>query len=384
MNDSLTDQSTAFEATILNITDIDQIEPIWRSFEEICQPSFFLTWTWIGPWARLVSQHTDVYLFSLTRNKTQVALCFFTVSNVKRLKGVITSRQVQINEYLENDCNMVTQYNSLLAVKSDLGTAWQYLFDSLKSWSKSWDEIAISSLSEDEVTVIRGIDSFFTQRIDKIHPTWKVPLDDHYKNEDALLGNFKSKSRRQLRQSLKAYRKEVGDVSLKAAKNIEQALEYFEKMESLHTARWVEAGKKGSFANHNWVKFHKEVISVGFPRGEALLAEISCGNLILGYLYGHPYNGTAYMQQTGFIAAQENRFRPGYVSHLMVMLYSADNRLNSYDFLPDDKNSYKKFFTTASEPVYWVRLQRPRIKFYIENFIRYVSNWFRSVSIFKT
>ena len=108
MNNRLADQSTAFETTILNITDIDQVESMWRSFEELCQPSFFLTWTWIGPWARLVSQHTDLYLFSLTKNKTQVALCFFTISNVNRLKERVTSRQVQINEYLENSCNMVT------------------------------------------------------------------------------------------------------------------------------------------------------------------------------------------------------------------------------------------------------------------------------------
>ena len=158
------------------------------------------------------------------------------------------------------------------------------------------------------------------------------------------------------------------------AKNIDQSIDFFDKMEALHTARWKKDGKQGSFANDNWVKFHKDVIREGFPRGEALLVEVTSGSEVLGYLYGHPYNGTAYMQQTGFSDAKASKFRPGYVSHLMTMLYCADKGMISYDFLPDDEKSYKKFFTNPSEPVYWVRLQKPRFKFFIEKLIRSIFN----------
>ena len=366
-------------ATIDKVTSLSPIETKWRNLERQCDPTFFISWTWIGPWAKLVANETDLYLFTLEENKNPVAMCFFTICESKRLKGIVSSKQIQINEYLANGCNMVIQYNSVLAHQNDLQIAWKYLFDTLNQWNKTWDEIEISSLKKHDLEVVKKINSQFRFKIDKEHSIWIVPLDSECENIDILLSRLKAKSRRQLRQSIKAFENEYGEISYVIAQNLDQAILFFEKMEALHKIRWEQAGKPGSYANEKWVNFHKNVIKEGFPGGEILLIEIRAGNTVIGYLYGHPHKGTAYMQQTGFATMQENRLKPGYVSHFYTMLCNARNNIISYDFLPDDIHSYKKFFTNASGNVSWIRFQRPRIKFYIEDVIRYLSSRLNSI-----
>lgn len=367
--------------SLIKVTDISQLETKWRSLELHCTPSFFLTWTWIGPWAKMVSKNTELYFFCLNEDGTPIAMCFITLCQVKRLKGLITARQIQLNEHLDNGCNMVIQYNGLLAESGNLNKAWKHLLDALLDWNKNWDEIAISSLTAQDVSLLTAAATRFHIKIDKAHPRWIVPLDAKCASEDNMLSRFKGKSRRQLKQSLNAYTKDFGEITLIAAEDLTQALEFFKRMESLHTSRWVQAGKAGSFANPKWVEFHKDVITEGFSRGEIQIVEIHAGETILGYIYGHPYMGTAYMQQTGFTTTQDNRLRPGYVSHLHTMLYNAEKGIQIYDFLPDEPDSYKKFFTSASEPVSWLRLQIPSIKFYAEDFIRYAASRINSLSI---
>lgn len=68
---------------------------------------------------------------------------------------------------------------------------------------------------------------------------------------------------------------------------------------------------------------------------------VRSASLILGYLYGHFYNDTAYIQQTGFIVTRNNKLRPGYIAHLQGMSFSTEKGMKYYDFLPDEKDSYK-------------------------------------------
>ena len=362
--------SNDIDVTISKVTALEPIESIWRPLEERCQPSFFLSWTWIGPWARNIVKQTDLYLYHTKKRDKTVALCFFTVCEVRRLNGLLSSKQVQINEYLSNKNNMVIQYNGLLAEENNQAFAWDSLVEGLLKSNIRWDELAVSSVKYKTMCHAKKAANKLTHKVDKEHFTWRVELSHECGNVESLLTKFKNKSRQQLRQSIKAFKAEYGDISFHVATSVDEALDYFKKMEAFHTSRWNEVGKSGSFANEKWVSFHRGIITTGFPRDQVLLMEVRSGDLVLGYLYGHLYNDTAYMQQTGFLVTQDNRLRPGYMSHLQAMIFSAKNSIKYYDFLPDDENSYKKFFTEPGDAVYWVRFQRHRIKFFVEELAR--------------
>ena len=188
---------------------------------------------------------------------------------------------------------------------------------------------------------------------------------------------FKRKSRQQLKQSIKAYKQEIGDITWHVADSLEEALTYFKDMEELHTKRWEKVNVEGAFSNNKWVDFNAEVIREGFSKGEILLIKISCESTDMGYLHGFLYEGIAYMYQTGFVNTAENKLRPGYVSHLCAMIHCAGNNITAYDFLPDPAGSYKRFFADAGDPVYHFRLQKFRFKFLLENTARWLRGVFK-------
>ena len=202
--------------------------------------------------------------------------------------------------------------------------------------------------------------------------TWsafRVPLLPEHVDLGALVGSMKKKSRQQLRQSLRAFA-DRGPLEVREASTLSEARDMFDRLEVVHTRRWRAAGRGGSFANPEWGRFHRDVIDTAFERGQVQLLELSCGGRPFGYLYGHLYGDTVYMHQTGFELEDDNRLRAGYVGHLLGMQHNALRGVRTYDFLPDEPDSYKRFFAEPGEPLYWLTLQRPRVRLLLESAVR--------------
>lgn len=362
--------NTEYLGTIVRIPNPQAVAAAWRELEQNCHPSFFLSWTWIGPWANLVSQYTELYLFTAEAGGSLVALCFLTISHVKKLKGLIHLRQVGLNEFMNHKCNMIIQYNGILARDQDRKGAWQALCNCLTGWDKKWDELALSSITQTHLNEITRDCHIPELTIEKVHREWRFPLAPEFADINVLINQFKSKSRHQLRQAIKSLEKELGQLSLAVASNVSEGLAYFENMGKLHTERWHKAGKAGSFANQNWVAFHQDIIRNEFANDRILLIAIKSGATVIGYLYGHVYQNVAYMQQTGFATLEHNVMKPGYVSHVFAMAYCAGQGLRGYDFLPDEDTSYKKFFTSPGEPIVWASFQKDSWKLRLEKLLR--------------
>lgn len=356
--------------SILRITEPNEIESQWRKLEQTCAPSFFTTWSWIGPWANLIKNNTELFLFSAKAGDSLVAMCFLTISKTERLKGFIRLRQVTLNDYLNDNCNMIIQYNGLLAKNESAKSAWRCLYKSLMSWDRKWDELAINSITEEQYKVISEACPEIIADIDRTHREWAVALSPELNDISTLINKFKAKSRRQLRQSIKNFEKEIGPISITAAANTELALDYFDAMGELHTQRWEKVGVAGSFANQNWVNFHKEIIRNEFPNGKIIIMVIKSGPQTIGYLYGHIHNDIAYMQQTGFATMELNILKPGYISHVYAMAVCAERGIKEYNFLPDDESSYKKFFSAPGKDILWVNFQKNIVKLRLEKYIR--------------
>src|SRR5690606_16559237 len=132
--------------------------------------------------------------------------------------------------------------------------------------------------------------------------------------------------------SIKAFQ-EDGELALGEARDCDEALAFFDEMGTLHTQRWNSVGKDGSFANANWVQFHRDVIKEGFSRHEIQILRISAGKKIIGYVYSFIWRGTAYMLQTGFAQEENNIKRAGFVSHCLAMQYNSAQSIRTYDYM---------------------------------------------------
>jgi hypothetical protein len=371
-----------YTGTIVRISDPGTVESLWRKLELCSNPSFFTSWSWIGPWTDLIVNNSELFLFSAEANNTVIAICFLTISNITRLKGLMRIKQVTVNEFLNHDCNMIIQYNGMLVERKSARSAWRCLYECLKSWNKNWDELTISSITQEQLDVISDAVPEFLVNIDKTHREWAIDLSPEFGGINTLIKQFKAKSRHQLRQSIKNFEKEVGPITLTAAASTEDALKYFDAMGKLHTKRWEKVGIAGSFANENWVNFHKEIIRNEFRNGSVTLLSIKSGTENIGYLYGHIHNNVAYMQQTGFAHMGKNILKPGYISHLYAMSYYAAKGIKQYNLLPDEATSYKKFFTTPGNPILWVNFQKNNMKLRLEKNIRRIYGFIKGNSVF--
>ena len=360
---------------ILPVADATAVASCWQELEARCDSHFFHSWTWVGNWLELVLPHTTVYLY-LHRRQGQVQACgLLTLCPARRGKGLIRTLQLQLNEYLphQQQLDMVKGYGGLLMAEGDKSRCWSLFLETVRGFHKGWDEILLSCLPKTDYHVLMAQSGGLTPVEKKAAATWvrelPAPADSAEALEEALLEGFKKKSRKQLRQSLGAFARQ-GDIDLDRADSAETALQFFDAMNAVHTARWLADGKQGSFANPNWVAFHRGVIGSGFDKGQILMLRVRCGEMLLGYLYGHLYRNRVYMHQTGFALMDDNNLRPGYVSHFKAMaLCAADGRV-SYDFLPDREGSYKKFFVEKGPCVSWLLLQRPRLIFRLEKVLR--------------
>ncbi|MCG6984616.1 MAG: GNAT family N-acetyltransferase [Thiocapsa sp.] len=348
---------------------LEQLAQQWRLLESGEQVPFSLSWCWMGSWLSLVQRKTKVFVFECRNGPDVVGLCFLTLCPATRLKGHLSFMQLQLNEYLADGCDMAMAYNGLLCESRYLEGAWECFFRTAMEWNKVWDEISLRALSEDQYRVAARQSAKLRFETDRIDKTWRLEFDASFPSLEALIGSFKRKSRQQLRQTLAAY-SELGALTITAAASVDEALELFLKMEALHTQRWEKVGKEGSYANPHWVAFHTNLIKSCFGTGQVQALEICVAGNPIGYLYGHVYNRTVYMHQTGFAQTDSTKFRPGYISHCLAMLLNLERGNMTYDFLPDTQDSYKRFFVSEGADVFWVRAVRPRLKFLYEKGVR--------------
>ena len=60
---------------------------------------------------------------------------------------------------------------------------------------------------------------------------------------------------------------------------------FLEALVRLHQITWTGRGKLGAFANSTFMRFHRELITRGIPRGEIDLLRIDAGEQTVGFLY---------------------------------------------------------------------------------------------------
>ncbi|MES0328298.1 MAG: GNAT family N-acetyltransferase, partial [Gammaproteobacteria bacterium] len=137
-------------------------------------------------------------------------------------------------------------------------------------------------------------------------------------------------------------------------------------------------GKKGSFANPIWEHFHRTLIQERFKAGEIQMLKISNSDDI-AFLFNYIWRGKVYVLQMGFHYTENKRFKPGYVAHAMAIVHNKAKGMAIYDFMHGESR-YKKSLSNKSTNLYWVVLQRQRLKFSVEKIAVSVVRRFRKIT----
>lgn len=353
----------SYRGEISPLKNIGELETDWRALETIADCSFFLSWSWIGSWLELAQHEHELYQYRCYYGDELVSLAIIAAGNVRR-RFFFPSKVLTLNEVSDSSLNMFIEHNGVLTKRDHETVVIEKLLNDLLKSRLAYDEIQLSNISKAHYQSLH-ISPLDLRAEDAVeHAVWALPLDKTTDIE-SLIGRMSKNRRWQMRRTLKEYDKQ-GPLHIDAAIDTREALDYFHQMGVLHTQRWERAGKDGSFMQENWVKFHTSLIKMAFDRGEIQILRIRCGERVIGYLYNFLWRDTVHMLQSGFAAEQSNVMRPGYVSHMLAMQFNAQHGARQYDFMTGDAD-YKRVLAMATPPLISVRLQRPRMKFFIEN-----------------
>lgn len=344
------------------LTDPVALKRDWLGLQPRSDHSFFQSWTWIGCWLQMLPSSIRPLVLRATCGGTVVGLGVFIQHRTIR-HGFVASTALHLHETGRADFDQLTiEHNGLLvdrAIANDIiASSVAYLVG-----LHHFDELHFPGVTGHYLDICAKASSHL--EVKKTLPLHTVDLvkaaDEGY---ERLLSN---NTRQQIRRAMRLYG--GASLSYSVARNEEQALAFLADLQRLHQASWTARGKPGAFANSVFAAFHTRLVREAFARGEIEIAKVSSERGLLGYLYNFSKNGHVYSYQSGFDYEDDNRLKPGLVSHRLAI----DHRLAAgdavYDFLAGD-DRYKRSLGTHCGRLYWLTLQERRLSFSLERRLR--------------
>jgi len=356
----------------------EDIESEWRELQKQADCSFFQSWGWVGTWLTRVAAEFSPQLVSVYLADEVVGLGILITAKIKR-HHVFHSRSIYLNEAPFLDNNLVVEYNGLLVARGHESEVYLCAFQYMLQQFPAIDEFHFSGL-----TSMFNVNAAMNKCGEDVKiicqetaTSYLVNLNYSGNGVDAFLANIGKNRRLQINRSLRLYEKQ-GPVQIDEAKTVEQALQYLDALKVLHTRRWQKIGKAGSFASEYWEKFQRLLISNRFKYGEIQLLKIFNADQEIGYLYNFIWRNHVYVLQTGFVLEQDKRLMPGYVAHSLAVDYNKNKGMEIYDLLHGE-SLYKKLLCDQRQELYWVVMQRKRIRFLLEDIVRIIIRKVRAV-----
>ena len=319
----------------------------WIELESRADGNFFLSWRWIGTWLRV----TGARPLLVKASENGIILALGLVNPCRRKRHFLSVDQLYLHETGTPEFDALTiEYNGFLMARP---APAQTLIDILRALQDrpGWDEIVLSGV-EPHILSAAGAAGLRIET-DRHSPIFGVDLSATAEGD-----RYSPNLRAQIRQS-RAVAERSGSLRLEPARDIQEALDFFEQMAALHTAYWQGRGKPGAFATDFSRRFHRALIADRTSLAAVELLRLSAGSQVQGYLYNFLYGGRMCNYQSGFSYGADNRHRPGLVAHVMAIEQAQNRGLALYDFLAGDA-PYKARLGAPMGSIAWCRAQRNR------------------------
>jgi hypothetical protein len=325
----------------------------WASlYQTACNGAVFLSQEWLGTWLECYGDAFDGKWVSWSCDGRVVGGCLLLIKPVKI--GGLSFRTIFLNASgATAERSPLAECNDVLYVEG-FGDAIADDLTALLS-EMEWHRLDLAACATDGIVsrVFSAVPSRHTEIEHKVAPYINFSdLPDAPFNKN-LTGNTRS----QIQRCQRIYEGMAGPVSLNVAASIEQALQYFDEMAHMHNARWSLKGAVGSFSNQLAVKFHRTLISRLWPGGAVDLVCVKAGETNIGFLYNFITFGKAYFFQSGFAYQQNNKLKPGLLTHSLAIENYRQRGLREYDFMVGNA-PYKRSFSTHERALFWGTVYR--------------------------
>ncbi|MDX6750982.1 GNAT family N-acetyltransferase [Geminicoccaceae bacterium 1502E] len=344
------------------------LEPEWTALEERAGASFFLSWHWIGCWLR--SQAPEVVLLRVRLGERTVGLGLLCWREERR-HGVLRVPTLHLNATGDELLDVLTiEYNDMLAEEG--------LRDQVRSAALGWLRgarrvagrpfWALQVRGTTEPVRVAGEAAGFRARLHAKAPSAAVDLAAVRASGRSYLQHVSGNTRSQIRRAARLYEMR-GKLRLETARDTAEALAFLEAAGELHQARWQARGRPGAYASPTYVAFHRSLVAAAHPAGAVELLRVRAGDETVGYLYNFVWRGRVYFYLCGFRYEEDNRLKPGLVSHWLCIERHLAGGAELYDFMAGD-NRYKTSLGTPGPDIVTAIMEKPHPALRAENLLR--------------
>lgn len=340
------------------------MEGIWRELLAATgEPSPFLSCHWIGTWLEILGpQIRPVGLVWRTRDGPPVGCTLLSVGREWLGPFPIVRSYLNASGTSQAGC----EHNDVLALPEFRSAVLDDLIRRVRA--EAVDEFVLHGFREGAAEEVRArwpISSWIGHRSEAPY----VALTDLRAANEPYLSTLSSNTRAQIRRSTRLYVERFGSQSVSVARTSQEATDWFAKMVELHASRWNERGEVGAFADKLGRLFHRRLLersSTDFE-GDELAVEmlrVRFGSEDIGFLYNLRNRGRVSFYQSGFKYQDDNRLKPGLVTHACAVDDALGRGQEEYDFLGGEPEPvrYKRSLSSGRRSLIWMRLQAPSRK----------------------
>lgn len=310
---------------------------------------------------------------SSTQSPEGVVTAFLGRRTVMRHRGLVPSRVVALNQTVfENWDQVFIEFNGFFGEpRKRFSANLQTLIEELCA-DKDWDEFRLAGLQQSEYEAAWALSMQHGLRarlIDQRIAPYRHLLPD--RSAGSVLSGLSSNLRSQLKRSQRKLEETLGPLVLEHATDALQAWDWLGQLAPWHQARWRNPNGTDSsgFSNPSFVQFHQVLINQAFERDCVRLWRLRAGNHVISIVYNLRTETTESFYLGAVNPDVDARFQSGLLAHVLIMDQCLREGLEFYDFMAGDSR-YKRQLASGAETLYWIVLQRPRLRFFVEDFLR--------------
>lgn len=359
---------------------LKRIREIWMSLEESADVTYFLSWGWIENWINSLPDHVKPELAVFLEGNIPRLAFFIGKMTLQRTMGdfhgqrhLFKTRGWFLNTTGIPEFDRVSmEYNGFLCKQDE---SFQ-LMDILNHLPDSWDEFYMPGLDMQSFPGTKALEDLSPFKTiikdDIIILSPFVDLAMVRERGGDYLSLLSANTRSQINRSYRLFEK-TAPVRLEVAGDTLSAMDIFNELVGLHEDTWTNRSQDGAFSSEYLLQFHRKLIQNRFEHDEIQLLRIKCDENTIGCLYNFLYKNNVYFYQSGINYNLDKRLKPGLIAHAEAIRYNAANGYRTYDFLAGDSR-YKMSLATHHNRMIWIRLQKPLLKFRIEDVLKTLKN----------
>ena len=325
------------------LPSLETLQTQWRTLETRAEGSFFLSWAWISAWLAICAPDASYRLLSARRGGDVVGL------------GIL--RKVGSELYL-HQCGdaeldaIFIEYNGFLVADAAVREAmFAFLGD-----TRGWSTLHIGGA--DQATLDAALDTDLHEDVRRRSCPW-IDLEALEPGLDGYLAALSANTRQQIRRSLRL----CDDMQIEVVQRDEMAWA-LAQLQTLHEAAWLQRnGTRGAFAHPHFASFARMLTQ---NPGVDLL-RITAGGTLVGLLLNFTHAGHVYAYQSGLNYTDDNRFKPGLMSHALAAAHYREQGMHAYHFMAGE-GQYKRSLGTKTEELAWMTLRPPGAVAFVQHY----------------